>query len=302
MDRPEGVPYRLHLLAYDLDKEDLYDRTRTAFLMRAAVLTELALQGKLGEVEGTVKVATPDMTGDQALDETLLQVGADRRTWKSWVRCDYKETLEAAERQLVAQGLITLHAKKVLGVITKTQVEVTNTVLEKELQRQARDTLHGVLAADQVDPADAVLAALAAAGSVRSVVSRKDRHTYKGQVEALTVRVGEIAPGLEKAVRAISMTMIAAQGGLGGSRTLRRRRPRPRRVRRPLPARGHRGVDLFDDIGGFTVEITERCGDELAGLLLRRQHSFLGPDRQQPAEDRNLPQRLGPEYGHHHGH
>jgi hypothetical protein len=112
MDRPEGVPYRLHLLAYDLDKEDLYDRTRTAFLMRVAVLTELALQGKLVEVEGTVKVATPDMTGDQALDETLLQVGADRRTWKSWVRRDYKETLEAAERQLVAQGLITLHAKR----------------------------------------------------------------------------------------------------------------------------------------------------------------------------------------------
>ena len=54
MDRPEGVPNWLHLLAYDLDKEDLYDRTRTAFLMRAAVLTELALQGKLVEVEGTV--------------------------------------------------------------------------------------------------------------------------------------------------------------------------------------------------------------------------------------------------------
>jgi hypothetical protein len=29
MDRPGGVPYRLYLLAYDLDKEDLYDRAGT---------------------------------------------------------------------------------------------------------------------------------------------------------------------------------------------------------------------------------------------------------------------------------
>jgi hypothetical protein len=42
-----ALPYQVYLLAYDLDKHRLFDRTRTAFLTRAAVLIELALRGKL---------------------------------------------------------------------------------------------------------------------------------------------------------------------------------------------------------------------------------------------------------------
>ncbi|MFG2958382.1 hypothetical protein ACGF5O_32265 [Streptomyces sp. NPDC048291] len=72
-------------------------------------------------------------------------------------------------------------------------------------------TLRVVLAAD------AVLLALAAAGRVRTVVSRQDQKTLRARIDACTGRLGTLAPGLEHAVRALPTTMIAAQGGMGGS-------------------------------------------------------------------------------------
>lgn len=36
---------RIYLTAYDTPAHDLYDRTRTGFLLRAAVLAELAIRG-----------------------------------------------------------------------------------------------------------------------------------------------------------------------------------------------------------------------------------------------------------------
>src|SRR5580693_7942145 len=45
--QPGSLPGRIYLLAYDLDRRQLFDRTRTAFLTRAAVLIELAWRGQL---------------------------------------------------------------------------------------------------------------------------------------------------------------------------------------------------------------------------------------------------------------
>ncbi|MEU2735960.1 GPP34 family phosphoprotein, partial [Streptomyces sp. NPDC007095] len=57
----------------------------------------------------------------------------------------------------------------------------------------------------------------AAAGGLRSVVSREDQKTFRARIDACTGHLAALAPGLEKAVRALPMTMIAAQGGMGGS-------------------------------------------------------------------------------------
>ncbi|MEA2183847.1 MAG: hypothetical protein QOF69_3032, partial [Solirubrobacteraceae bacterium] len=71
MQRRQEVHYRVYLMAYDLEKEDLYDRTRTAFLARAGVLTELAIRGDVVDADGGVHVANAEPTGDTALDEAL---------------------------------------------------------------------------------------------------------------------------------------------------------------------------------------------------------------------------------------
>lgn len=217
-DTPTSVHYRAYLLAYDLDKEDLYDRTRTAFLTRAGVLTELALRGNIADADGDAVLVKSDPTADPVLDKLLAQIGNEKRSWKSWIRHDYKETLEEIEEQLAEQKLVVLEEKKVLGVVSRTHATLTDASLAKALQERAVEVLHGSTPAAEIGADDAALVALAAAGTVPSVVTRREsKGEYKDRIEELTDRVGEVAPGLEKALRGIRLTMIAAQGGLGFS-------------------------------------------------------------------------------------
>jgi Golgi phosphoprotein 3 (GPP34) len=216
MQRPQEVHYRMYLLAYDLDKEDLYDRTRTAFLVRAGVLTELAVRGYVVDSDGDVDVAKAEPAGDRPLDEALAQIAEHDRSWKSWLRHDYKQTLDTVETHLQTTNLLSVAATPVLGLISRRHVTVTHPALVKELQDEARAILHGSQPSSEIDPADAAVVALAAAGRVPVVVSRKDSREYKDRIDALTSRVGAIAPGLEKAFEGIRTTMIAAQGGMGG--------------------------------------------------------------------------------------
>lgn len=215
-ERPQAVHYRVYLLAYDLDKGDLYDRTRTAFLTRAGVLAQLALGGHVVERDGEVSSAKLGATGDPALDEALGQIAEHPRSWGALLKHDYKQTLDTTERQLGAIGIVTVDEKKVLGLLPRTHVTVTDQSLVKELQIEAADILHGTGPASDVDPADAAVVVLAAAGLVPSV-SRKETRDHKARIEELTTRLGDAVPGLDKALRGIRMTMIAAQGGMGGS-------------------------------------------------------------------------------------
>jgi Golgi phosphoprotein 3 GPP34 len=216
MQRPQELQYRVYLLAYDLDEEDLYDRTRTAFLVRAGVLTELAVRGYVVDSDGDVRVAKAGPAGDPALDEALQQIAGHDRSWKPWLRHDYKQTLDTVETHLQTTNLLSVDDNKVLGLVTRRHVTVTRPALVKELQDEARSILHGSQPADEIDPADAAVVALAAAGLVPAVVTRQESREHRHRIEALTSRVGTIAPGLGQALEGIRTTMIAAQGGMGG--------------------------------------------------------------------------------------
>jgi hypothetical protein len=215
--RPHAVHHRVYLQAYDLISQDLYDRTRTAFLVRAGVLFELARRGRLIEAGGNVQVVSAEPTGDLALDEALRQIAGHDRSWKAWLRRDYKQTLQAVEAQMQTIGLLVIEESKLLGLVSRTRVTVTDPAVVEELQQQARTILRGSQPASEIDPADAAVVALAAAGRVPAVVSRKASREGKDLIDALTGRVGTLAPGLEAAFRGIRMTMTAAQGGMGGS-------------------------------------------------------------------------------------
>ncbi|RVU22241.1 GPP34 family phosphoprotein [Streptomyces antnestii] len=207
---------RMYLTAYDTSAHDLYDRTRTGFLLRAAVLAELAIRGHLAESGGDVTVATPGPTGDPVLDLTLDRVAGDRRGWKSWIKHDRKETLLAVEDRLAAQGVLAVEDKKSFGR-TRRAVTVRDASAVTSLQATAAGLLHGAEPAARIAPADAALVALAVAGGIRSVVSRAEAHARKHRVEELTARLDAVAPGLGKAIGGLGMTMVAAQGGMGGA-------------------------------------------------------------------------------------
>ncbi|MFJ1559907.1 GOLPH3/VPS74 family protein [Streptomyces mirabilis] len=203
----------MYLLAHDDAAEGPYDRPRTELLVRAAALIDLALRGRLREDGGTVTVSGTAPTGDRVLDGILRDAAG--HGWKQLVRRHRRRTLTEVEDRLAVAGLLTVRAPRTR--FGTRQSTVTDHAVPAALRARVSAALHGHGPVRQIPAADAALLALAAAGGIRSAVSRQDHKTFRARIDACTGSLGALAPGLEKAVRTLPMTMIAAQGGMGGS-------------------------------------------------------------------------------------
>ncbi|MFD9824958.1 GOLPH3/VPS74 family protein [Streptomyces violascens] len=204
---------RMYLAAYDTAAGALYDRTRAGFLLRVAVLGELASLGRITDSAGEVRVTDTGRTDDPVLDHALDGIAAHRRTWKAWVRSDRRETLAAVEDRLTALGVIRVEERPVFARAARREVTVLDAAGVRALQAGLTERLRGE---GPVEPYDAVVLALASAGRVRHLVSHADARAHKDRLDALTGRLDAIAPALGRAVRGLGTTLVAAQGGMGG--------------------------------------------------------------------------------------
>ncbi|MFF2996521.1 GPP34 family phosphoprotein [Streptomyces sp. NPDC057950] len=209
----DDLPSLVYLLAYDDSAQGPYDRARTELLVRAAVLIDLALRGRLGEDGGTVIVSGTEPTGSPVLDAALRDAAG--HGWKQLLRHRRERTLTEVEDRLAGAGLLTV--KEPRTRFGSRRLVLTDRAVPAALRARVSAALRGEGSVREIPAADAALLALAAAGGVRSVVSRQDQKTFRARIDACTGRLATLAPGLEKAVRALPMTMIAAQGGMGGS-------------------------------------------------------------------------------------
>lgn len=210
----DDLPSLMYLLAYDDAAEGPYDRRRTQLLLRAAGLIDLALRGRLRERDGSVTVSGARPTGNPVLDGVVRDAGAGHG-WKHLVRTHRKRTLTEVEDRLAAAGLLTV--KEPRTPFGTRRLTMTDQAVTADLHTRVAAALHGDGPVRDLPAADAALLALAAAGGVRPLASRRDRKTYRARVDACTGSLATLAPGLEKAVRDLPTTMIAAQGGMGGS-------------------------------------------------------------------------------------
>lgn len=205
----------MYLLAYDDAAEGPYDRSRTQLLVRTAALIDLALRGRLKEDDGgTVTVSGAQPTGDPVLDGVLRDAAAGHG-WKRLVRRHRKQTLPQVEDRLAAAGVLTVKAPRTR--FGTRRLTVSDPAVPAALRARVFVALHGDGPVTEIPAADAALLALAAAGGIRSVVSRRDHKTFRARIDGCTGHLATFAPGLEEAVRTLPMTMIAAQGGMGGS-------------------------------------------------------------------------------------
>ncbi|MCX4683236.1 GPP34 family phosphoprotein [Kitasatospora purpeofusca] len=207
-----------YLLAFDTRSQSLQDRTRAGFLVRAAALAELAHRGAVTEDgAGHVRVVSAEPTGDGVLDALLAEAGGASRSWKSWIRRDREDTLEAVEQRLAVLGVLTVADRDPHGrVVPRRPVAMDDPREALDLQVRVAELVRGSTPPAEAPFADAVLAALAAHGHLRLVLSRHDRKAHADRVTALTDRLATDAPGLARAVSGLNLTMIAAQGGTGG--------------------------------------------------------------------------------------
>ncbi|TDC63460.1 GPP34 family phosphoprotein [Actinomadura sp. GC306] len=194
---PESLPARMYLLAYDLRKHKMSkSRTELGYLLRGAALTELYLDGRLGEERRKPVPGTP---GDDPYG-VLAQIAESRpRSWQHWVRKDAKEMLARVQDELVRDGWIRVQEHRVLGLFPRQEVTVKDPRVVKQLWGGASSALRGRPVA-HVHSYDAAAVALAAAADLTAVLPGADRRRHKRRIRELTARTGP-APAAVRKVR-----------------------------------------------------------------------------------------------------
>lgn len=199
------------LLAYDGFRHKLIDRQW--YLVRAAVLAELFLLGRLVDQDGSPRVHDGPVD-DPILRSVLDQISAGpARTWPETVVEDAWATYTAVRDRLVAEGRVTVLDTKILKLfpVRKVTVEVPDAVHQRITAVRAA-VLDGSGHAE-VDPAVAVLAALADAVALAHVFSRDERNAHQVRIELLAAATLPIVAAARAATIDVARQTLSTTGG-----------------------------------------------------------------------------------------
>ncbi|MFB4295530.1 GPP34 family phosphoprotein [Actinomadura sp. NTSP31] len=211
---PDTLPARMYLLAYDLRKEKLTVRGQElGYVLRAAALTELFLDGRLEDRRGRPVPGTP---GEDPYG-VLAQISASRpRSWQHWVRKDGRAFARTVRDELVRDGWIRVRGRRRLGLFPYEEVTVRDPRVVKDLWGGASSALRGRPVA-HVNSYDAAAVALAAAGELKSVLPGPERRRHKQRIKELTARSGPAPVAARKVLRSQRAAMASGAASGGGS-------------------------------------------------------------------------------------
>ncbi|WP_067480915.1 GOLPH3/VPS74 family protein [Actinomadura hibisca] len=198
VDLPDSLPARMFLLSYDLTKKRLSGRGELGYLLRAAALTELYLDGRLVDERRRPRPGTPG----QDPYGVLAEITESRpRSWQHWVRKGHRAMVTTVRAELVAGGWIREEQGRALGLFPVRRITVRDPRVVKTLWGGASSALHGRPVA-HVNSYDAAAVALAAAAELKTVLPRGDRRRHKRRIAELTARTGPAAPAMRKVIQA----------------------------------------------------------------------------------------------------
>ncbi len=200
MDLPDTLPGLLYLLACDPERERVTGTRNLDLLLSAAVLTDLLRHGLLRDEQGLAKVTGPAPAGLNPVLAEQLKRMADGRTrrWKSWIR-GRNRSVHAVRADLAAAGWIRLEPYRRLGLFPATRVTVRNPRVRTALLTAVSAALRGPLS--RVAPVDAAVVALADAARLQTVLTWRQRRTYRDRLADLAALTGPVPPALRQAVR-----------------------------------------------------------------------------------------------------
>jgi hypothetical protein len=202
MDVPESLAGRLYLLAYDLRRQRVTGRSELGYIMRAGALTDLLLAGHLTDEGGKPRTRTGAPLTDPLLETVRGQIEGSRpRSWQHWVNRGARQASRSVRDQLAADGWIRLEPHRVLGLFPTTRVTVRDTRVVKRLAGTVSATLRAGRPPSRLDPADAVLVALAAVGELNVVLPRAKRRANKRRIDELSTYAGPVPRALQKAIK-----------------------------------------------------------------------------------------------------
>jgi hypothetical protein len=206
---PDSLPQRVFLLAYNPARGRLAIDSNLGSMLRAAALADLYLTGHLTDERGRAAIEVRHPCHDSVLSALLDEIAGSRpRTWQSWVGRGCRAARSAVRQQLGDGGWVRLEPRKILGLFPTIRVTIRDPRVRKELLERVNSTLRKPI--NRIDPADAALVAIVAAGDLTLVLDRKTRRAYKRRIKELIDVSAPIAPALRKSVQAAA---AAAAGG-----------------------------------------------------------------------------------------
>jgi hypothetical protein len=207
MDAPQTLPAQLYLLAYDPERGRLRTGGQFGLLIRAAIVTELLLSGRLVHEGGKLR-ATGLPSDDPVPAAVLAQIEESRpRSLEHWIRKDRRAAVTAVRDELAAARLIRVESRRPFLVFHRSVVTVRDTRVPKRLAARVSAALNGPLS--RVAPHDAALVSLAAVGELATILPRKRRRSYKKRIGELAERGGPVVPAMRKVIQ---QTKAAAAG------------------------------------------------------------------------------------------
>ncbi|HEY3873668.1 MAG TPA: hypothetical protein VGM10_35250 [Actinocrinis sp.] len=210
---PASLPARAYLVCCDLDRGRLFDRMRTVFVVRAAALAALALDGTARDDSGTVLIDRPAVGRDPVLDQVAADLAEHRLHWRAALRRRHRWTCRLVEEQLAAAGAIAV-TRRALG---RARISVADRASAAALQRSIAAVLTDTRRAADVPPDEAALAVIAVSASVGPVATRLPGRAARSRADDLADGLDAIAPPLGRTLRQLGSVirgaMAAASGG-----------------------------------------------------------------------------------------
>jgi hypothetical protein len=201
---PDSLPQRIFLLAYNPDKGKVGLGTNLGAMLRAAALADLYRGGHLTDERDRPAIDVRRPCHDPVLAALLVEIaGAKPHTWQSWIGHRQNATIRAVRQQLDDGGWVHLEPHKILGLFPATEVTIRDPRVRTELLDRVNTALHEPIGG--IDPADATLVAIIAAGDLTLVLDRKTGRANKPRIRELTELSGPIGPALQKSIRAAAI-------------------------------------------------------------------------------------------------
>ncbi|MDX3108556.1 GOLPH3/VPS74 family protein [Nonomuraea angiospora] len=198
----ESWPRSVFLLAFDLRKEKPANRRRLGCLLRAAALAELMTSGSLADESGKARAVTAPAAPGRLQAAVWEQIaGSPPRSWGSWMRKDHAQAYRLVRDELEAARLVRVERHRVL-LFPVERVTPRKPHLSRRLAERVARAVHGSRPISRVSPDVRVLAALAAAARLKTVLPDREWPLHQRRVEQLSAPIEPITTALRKNLQA----------------------------------------------------------------------------------------------------
>jgi hypothetical protein len=197
---PGSLPQRIFLLAYIPDKGKVPMGSNLGAMLRAAALAALYVDGHLIDERGRTVIDSRHPCHDPFLAALLDEIaGSKPRRWQSWVDHRQRAAIRTVRQQLGDGGWVRLEHHRILGLFPATKVTIRDPRVRKELLGRVSGALKDPIG--RIDPADAALVAIVAAGNLRAILDREARRAGERRIKQLTALSGPVGPALLNSIR-----------------------------------------------------------------------------------------------------